>query len=53
VSTIYVVERVYSSFEIQLKAYRIEAEAHGAEEAYQRLFPDQKFRVRQMELVED
>jgi hypothetical protein len=53
VSTIYVVERVYCSFEIQIKAFRVEAEANGYIEKLEQDHPERTFRTRQMELVED
>ena len=48
-STIYVVERVYSSFEIQIKAFRVEAEANGYVEQLEQDFPERTFRTRMME----
>ena len=52
-SQIYVVRRVYSSCEIPLKAYRVEAQARGEVTALKQEHPDRHYDVRTLELVED
>jgi hypothetical protein len=52
-STIYILQRVYSAFELPLKAFRIEAEARGEINVLTQQHPDRHYRVRELELVED
>ena len=52
-STIYILERVYSASELLIKAYRIEAEAEGKAAELRKQYPDKSFRIRAVELVED
>jgi hypothetical protein len=52
-STIYVVERVYSSSELPLKAFRVKAEARGEIAVLNQQNPGWRYHVRELELVED